>query len=263
MDELQGLHLINKEGYCHGTIERNFYNQNYHHHIIHYQDLDGKYKVLAMDMEEFNRYSSYAKLKSDRYDIIRNRDIRHIYHFSPIENTGNILKYGLFSREICELLSIPNIITDPNRYDGELGKISASISFPNYKMRYSLEQQRGFSLIIYDINPRLLLSKLDTQFYYTNAANAIFRNINKRTLTTNESFEKMFYESDREPNLPNCFTTDPQAEVLIDTCITDSFIDEVISSSYNEDIKKLCYEKGLNYGVNSSLYGPRWDYRRW
>ncbi len=262
MDELQGLHLINSLGKCHGTIERNFYNPGRDKYIIHYQALTGEYKVKGLEPEEFLRYSSYAKLKSDRYDILNKRDIRHMYHFSPISNVESILDTGLYSRQKCQEEDIEIEYTDENRFDGELNKISTSISFPNYRMRFSLERQ-GYNLVIYDINPRILLSKLDTQFYRTNAANAIFKNIDKRTLTTNEAFEGLFTEVNREPGLYRNYTTDPQAEVLIDTEIPDYFIDGIITKYYDRDIEELCGQKRLRYEVNSTLYSYRSDYARW
>ena len=263
MDELQGLHLINTEGYCHGIIERNFYNPNRQKYIIHFKQEDSSYKTIDMQSEEFNRYSSYAKLKSDRYDIIINRNINHIYHFSPIENTASILEHGILSRDYCNALGITNVITDPNRLDGELNKISASISYPNYKMKYSLEVNEGYRFVIYDINPRLLLSKLDIQFYHTNAACGIFNNINRRTLTTNEAFLNMFYEEYREPNLNISYTTDPQAEILVDTEIPKRFIEDVHTKYNDDNIKKLCIEKEYNYHPNYSIYMGRCDYARW
>ena len=262
MDELQGLHLINAIGKCHGTIERNFYNPNRDKYIIHYHALDGSYKVHGLEPEEFERYSSYAKTKSDRYDIIQNRDIRHIYHFSPINNTSSILNTGIYSREKCDNENIDIEITDPNRFDNELNRISTSISFPNYRMRCRLEYS-GFNLVIYDINPRILLSKLDTQFYHTNAANAIFQGIDKSTLTTNEALNGLFSPVNREPGLYRNYTTDPQAEVLIDTEIPNSFIDGIITKYYDENIENLCQQKRLRYEVNSSLYSYRSDYARW
>ena len=263
MDELQGLHLINTEGYCHGTIERNFYNPNRQKYIIHFKQEDGSYKTIDMQTKEFNRYSSYAKLKSDRYDIIKERHINHIYHFSPIENTDSILEYGLLSREYSKKMNISNVITDPERLDGQLNKISASISYPNCKMKYRLEVNEGYRFVIYDINPRLLLSKLDIQFYYTNAACGIFNNINRRTLTTNEAFLNMFDEEYREPNLDISYTTDPQAEILVDTEIPKRFIEEVHTKFMNPEIKTLCLEKGYGYHPNYDIYMGRSDYMRW
>ena len=262
MDELQGLHLINVMGTCHGTIERNFYNPGRDKYIIHYKALDGSYKVHGLEPEEFERYSSYAKLKSDRYDIINNRDIRHMYHFSPINNITSILNTGLYSREKCERENINIEITDQNRFDGELNRISTSISFPNYRMRYSLEKQ-NFNLVIYDINPKILLSKLDTQFYYTNAANAIFRYTDKRLLTTNEALEGLFTPVNREPGLYRNYTTDPQAEILVNEEVPNCFINGIITKNYNANIEEICNQKRLRYEVNSSLYSYRSDYARW
>ena len=264
MDDLNGLYLINKNGICLGTVEANYYSKNCNKQIIHYKTLDNEYKKGDMDLDKFNLYMETAKLKSDRYKIIKQKMITHIYHFSPIQNTANILEYGLFSREYANILCIPIVTTDSLRLDGELNKISASISFPNYKMRYKLECE-GVKLVIYDINPRLLLTKLDTQFYHTNAANAMFCGRNKKEYATNEAFKTMFKPGGRNENLRPCYTTDPQAEILVDTCIPKDYIEDIVINRYddNEDIKRLCYEKNFKYSIDDTLYKPRLDWMDW
>lgn len=262
MDELQGLNYIDKDGYCKGIIEKAFYSTKIGKYIVCYKTPELKYYILQMKPEAFNLFNLYAGIRSERYDIIKNKSITDIYHFSPVENTASILEYGIFSRDFTDLLSIPSIITDQNRFDGELNKISASISFPNYKMKYSLELH-GFRFVIYNINPRILLTKLDTQFYHTNAAKAIFYNIDKRNLTTNDAFLNMFYQDNRHPNIPDNYTTDPQAEVLIDSCIPNDYIEEIIVNNDDKDIEKLCEEKRLKYTIDRNLHRYRIDWRQW
>ncbi len=263
MDELQGLNFIDDNGNFKGIIERNFYGNNCHKHIIHYQDENLNYQTEAMDNDKFTIFARSAKLKSERYSFIKSRGIGHIYHLSPIANTKSILEYGILSREFANLISLPIIATDPLRLDGELDKISASISFPNYKMRYTLEKRDRLTLTMYDISPRLLLTKLDTQFYHTNAANAIFYDINKSILTKNEALIGMFSENNRDTNLHSRFTTDPQAEILVDHSIPKQYIKRVITKYPNRDIKNLCDEKEFTYECIPDLYAPRMDYRRW
>lgn len=263
MDEFQGVHLIDRDGINHGIIERNFYSPNIGKYIIHYKAPIKGYQVCYLDKDEYDRFQLYARLRDERYIIMRNRDIRHIYHFSPIANTESILNYGLISREFAKQTGIPIEITDPLRLDGELDKISASISFPNYKMRYKLKQQENANLVIYDINPRLLLARLDTQFYYTNAANAIFQTKDKKTLTSNQAFKDMFYSSGREPGLLDRYTTDPQAEILVTSNIPNTYIEEVISETYEPEVDALCQGKQKKYDYATTIYGPRGDWRRW
>jgi hypothetical protein len=262
MDELNGLYLIDKEGECRGIIEENFYSKNSNRQIIYYKTLDNEYRKGHMEIENFKIYAETAKLKSDRYKIIKNKGISHIYHFSPIKNTSNILEHGLLSREYADRLGVSIVTTDPLRLDGELNKISASISFPNYKMRYKLEMD-GQELIIYDINPRILLTKLDTQFYHTNAASSIYYGKDKREYTTNQAFKAMYTPYGRNENLRPHYTTDPQAEILVDTCIPTYYIENVISNYYDEDTKRLCLEKGFSYQTDASLYRPRIDWMDW
>ena len=263
MDELQGLYLIDKEGYYYGKIERDFYSKNCNEHIIHYQKPNKAYDSISMPEDKYVLYKLRARDLTDRYDIINNRNIYHVYHFSPNSNTANILKYGILSREYADILDVPVEITDQNRLDGQLDRISTSISYPNYKMRYKLENQLGLNLVIYDISPRILLAKLDTQFYPTNAANFKFHGVNKDLFKTNEAFEDMFTNINREPSLDKRYTTDPQAEVLINNSIPISYIENVHTKNYDPNIEKLCNNMNKKYTIKYDLYTPRMDYRRW
>ena len=263
MSELQGLNYIDGNGFYKGTIENNFYNEKTDEYVIDYKSPKLYYYVLKMNKDEYESFKYYALVRSERYNIIKSKNITDLYHFSPIENIDSILKCGLCSRDFAKLVGVNVIFTDQNRYDGELNKISTSISFPNYKMKYSLELHENFKFVIYSINPRILLAKLDTQFYHTNAANAIFSNIDKKALTTNEAFLSMFDQYNRDPFIPDNYTTDPQAEVLIDTCIPSSYIEKVIVDEDNIEIEDLCEQKKLVYKKDINLNRGRQDWRRW
>ncbi len=261
MDELQGLNLINVNGEYRGIIERNFYSPNADKYIIHYKTPNG-YDKTDMTSDHFKLFKSYVKIKSDRYDIIKSKDIKHIYHFSPIQNAPSILETGIVSRKFAKLSQIPIVTTDPNRFDGKLDMISASISFPNYKMLYKLTMN-GMTLVICDISPRILLSKLDTEFYYTNAASLDFQFYDSEDLQTNEAFLSMFDKKNRDPGIPNNYPTDPQAEILVNNIIKKDFINEIIIPGHDNCLEKLCNDKGMNYVITKSLHKPRCDWSRW
>ncbi len=261
MNELEGLNLIDKNGDFHGIIEKNVFDNNLQKHFIHYKT-DNGYDTVAMDIEKFQSFNSYVKIKSDRYDLIRSKGIGHLYHFSPIENAPSILNMGILSRKYANDIKLPIMTTDPNRRDGKLDMISASISYPNYKMRYKLEQS-GMNLVIYDISPKILLAKLDTEFYYTNAANAIFALYDKEELKSNAAFASMFDKTNREPNLPYNYPTDPQAEVLINHRISKDYINMLILPTSDSYLERLCEEADMDHVVTRKLSLPRCDWRRW
>ena len=262
MDDLHGIRIINAYGKYKGLLDYYEFKPEKIKYVIYYMTDDREYHDALVSKDKFEAYKAIAKIRSDRYKLLNYHMVYHAYHFSPVENTSSILTYGLGSREFLELLNTPYMFTDPNRFDGELNRISTSLSFPNYKMRCSLESQ-GYELMIYDIDPRIYLAKLDTQFYYTNAANNAFRYIDKSLLTTNEALDGMFTEVNREPNIYKGYTTDPQAEALVDTNIPLEYINGIISSYDNSKVRRLCYEKGLNYNIDSSLFSYRCDYARW
>lgn len=260
--DLHGTCLINKEGNYLGILDYYIFNPDNNKYIIHYISDNHRYKDNAVKKDNFEMYRGIAKIKSERYILLRNRNINHLYHFSPVENTSSILKNGILSREAADMLDISYKYTDPCRLDGELNRVCTSISFPNYKMKYPLENQ-GYNFMIYDIKPEILLTKLDTQFYYTNAANGFFYDIDKNTLATNEALEDMFYEEDREPNLEKFYTTDPQAEALISDAVPIEYINGIVANYYDEEIRKACKEKELTFTINNRLHKYRKDFARW
>ena len=68
--------------------------------------------------------------------FIEERNIESLFHFTPVDNLENILKYGLLSINNLNRLGIDYYYNDENRYDDRLDAISTSIEFPNYKMFY-------------------------------------------------------------------------------------------------------------------------------
>ena len=70
-------------------------------------------------------------------EFVDARGIKSLFHFTRVDNLRPILESGLLTREACDLAGIKPVINDHYRYDGT-GAISATISYPNYRMFYSL-----------------------------------------------------------------------------------------------------------------------------
>ena len=68
------------------------------------------------------------------------KNIKYLYHFTPIVNIPSILKFGLLSRDQFENTDVAlynnlcGLYTDKNRYDGRKEYISCSINKPFYEM---------------------------------------------------------------------------------------------------------------------------------
>lgn len=233
------------------------------------------YKLYFSDINDHNLSNSivfsYNKLLSlyndylirqEREKILKEKNINKIVHFTKVDNLETILEYGICSIKLLNLLSIDYSPSDLYRLDGKPSKISTSISFPNYKMFYKKRMEDVTTKwAVITINPKLIIDKLDSEFYTTNAASGIFSHA--LVPTTNNDFEKMFYISDRESYIPSYYTTDPQAEVLINNSISNNYLLSVETNENNPKVKSLTRDAHINYNPNSQLFNARSDYKRW
>jgi hypothetical protein len=74
-------------------------------------------------------------------EIVKNRKIKHLIHFTRIENLKSILSDGIKTRENLEESGKGIIFNDTDRADNCTNAICCSICHPNYKMFYSLRQR--------------------------------------------------------------------------------------------------------------------------
>jgi hypothetical protein len=175
------------------------------------------------------------------------RKITDLIHFTHISNLPSILEHGLLGIKDLENSSISqNVrINDQMRLDNLPNAISLSISFPNYRMFYKIHQNNTSQWVIITLDPSILW-KLDCVFNSSNAASGTQRSINAEIRKTYFYFEKMFSDSPQNDRsqlgIPDNFTTDPQAEVLV--C-------EPISRSY---IKSVCFSHIQNKENWQNLY---------
>lgn len=72
------------------------------------------------------------------------RGIKSLFNFTRVDNLPSILTEGLLTREACALAGIDPAINDLHRYDGT-GAISATISYPNYRMAVGDGQGAGWT----------------------------------------------------------------------------------------------------------------------
>ena len=93
-------------------------------------------------MQQANRLSA----ESDRAKQIRQfcteRNITKLVHFTRIENLRRILIEGLLSREQLETRGQKFLFNDSDRVDGHKNGTCLSLNFPNYKMFYSIREEK-------------------------------------------------------------------------------------------------------------------------
>lgn len=154
------------------------------------------------------------------------RQIRHLVHFTPLENLASIARDGaLHSRAWLVRQGREFLPCDEVRRDGD-AHINLSVEFPNYRMFYRKRRGLGldetsWAVLVFDA---LLLEELECAFVRTNAA-ARDIDTHDRRLTTAAAFRDLFRPTVRLKDgqrvsrtdlaIPCSYPTDPQSEVLV------------------------------------------------
>ena len=73
-------------------------------------------------------------------ELLKQRRVDYLYHFTRAVNLYNIFEYGLLPREDLDEEDIESEYNDAYRYDDCLDAVCMSIEFPNYRMFYKLRQ---------------------------------------------------------------------------------------------------------------------------
>tara|TARA_Y100000294_G_scaffold173037_1_gene188596 strand:+ start:58 stop:1170 length:1113 start_codon:yes stop_codon:yes gene_type:complete len=189
------------------------------------------------------------------------RNIPYLVHFTPIDNVESILKNGLLSRNA--LGDREYISTDKNRSDGWLDWISASVTFPNYRMFFKKREllKHVNAWAIMQIK-RDVLWELDCKFILTNAASFGIRKVCDDKWSSVEAFEDMFNSAEQRINIPDCFTTDPQAEVMVRDNVPRRYID-MVTVKWQDDANQLSEFDDVRVEINPRLFKWRSDFRYW
>lgn len=200
-------------------------------------------------------------------DIINERNIEWLFHFTRAENLKSILKDGLIPRnEIDEELAIVN---DDCRYDKCKGANCLSVEFPNYKMFWSLRcENKDVDWVVLALDAKII-EEYKCAFCYANAGSEEIYSIPLQNRMTAEAFEGIFserecYPSRKELNIPDNYPTNPQAEVLVFGVIPSRFIKYVI---FNDEETLEKYKSiiplGIKAIVDEDFFYPRKDYIYW
>ena len=151
-------------------------------------------------------------------EFVDERGIKSLFHFTRLSNLRSVLSKGLLTKEACARASINPSINDPYRYDGT-GAISATISYPNYKMFYRLRcDNPDVEWVVLKLK-RSLLWRTSCAFSDTNAGDGSVYNVSISRRQGISALQSMFgdYGHIQRATLkiPEHYTTNPQAEVLL------------------------------------------------
>jgi len=207
--------------------------------------------------------------KEEKFKLaIEEKNIKRLLHFTNCKNLNTISKFGLLSRERLDAEQIDYEYNDSSRYDGCTNTISVSISFPNYAMFYKLMKDypsTDWAIIV--IHPRVIY-KQKCAFCVDNAASSEETRRDVNSKMGFETFERCFddYSSThtrQSLKIPDCYTTNPQSEILVfDKIGLDDIIE--VAFRYRSDLEKYEDSIGALKGiVKSDIFSYRSDFGYW
>ncbi len=232
-------------------------------------------------MSEFKQRELWDDRRTQIKQFCVERGIQTLAHFTRIENLGSILREGLLSRERLDTQGISCQINDVDRIDGHKDRICLSLSFPNYRMFFSIREQKKTTDDVYDsqwvvlILDAELLWELDCAFCQENASSNRVRQIPLEDRKHPKEFRALFGdESDYDTReirckslgIPRNFPTNPQAEILVFDRISSRYIKEVIFFDFPAMRQWECGNVGnftQKCRYDMEYFYPRVDHEFW
>jgi hypothetical protein len=136
-------------------------------------------------------------------------------------------------------------------------------------MFYRIRQNQPQEWVVLKLSPKILW-KLDCSFYASNAASTEMRHLGIEECRKFEALRGMFQDFSAiqrmNLNIPDYYTTNPQAEVLVFNSIHKEFITQVCFSSESAMVKWLSKNPGFEENLiclDSSIFEGRCDNRFW
>ena len=199
--------------------------------------------------------------------ILEEKQIKFLMHFTRIENLRSILKCGLCPRKDLDMNTC--IFNDDYRYDRCKNAVCTSIEFPNYKMFYTLRHNNpDTKWVVLAISAQVLL-KFSCAFCETNAGSEMMYNTPIEERMGKKAFLQLFKENScgrcrEDLHIPDCYPTNPQAEVLVFSKIPVEYIQYVYFDSECM-LEKYCRYLPFNVQgvVNTNFFYGRTDYQKW
>lgn len=145
-------------------------------------------------------------------DFLKSREVTELIHFTPVTNLPSILANGIIPRNRLEQEGAEFTYADENRYDGK-EHINLSITNPNIRMFFKFRKRIPVDFVVLTLDTSIL-SKYNHSYRATNAAS-------NQAMPC--SVEELFY-GNRPEGFQNNWTTDNQAEVLVDETISPEYI---------------------------------------
>ena len=227
--------------------------------------LDANGTVVSFGPNATQTLYPWISRQQEFRDFCEQRKIEKLIHFTLQKNIIGILERGLLPRTRLDANNI--VVTDPDRFDGQLDYISVSIGFPNYRTFYRKQNdeeltRKGGGWAVVSIDPSAL-SRLGCLFIPMNAASTEGQAIARANPSSLASLKELFADADSRVGLPAGYPTNPQAEVLFRRHLPSCYFREVIVK--DEKTKKTIQAQVQNFPVrvNAELFKPRRDWEHW
>lgn len=198
-------------------------------------------------------------------NIVRQRGIMHLMHFTRVDNLQSILEYGLIPRAF--LNEEQAAFNDAYRFDNCENAVCTTIEFPNYKMFYQLRcdnPDTQWAVLRLDAQ---ILTDFDCAFCQVNAGSAASFNVPLEERKGVKALAKLYAPVvdgvRRSPLIPMSYPTSPQAEVLVFDTISPDYIEAVYFNSAEtlRFFRKMAFPVYMT--VDTDWFFPRADYRLW
>lgn len=208
-------------------------------------------------------------------EIAEQQGVNTLVHFTRLENLASILCHGLLSVEELERREIGFERNDRARNDGHKNAICLSVSFPNYKYFYTIRNQSGGHWVVLELKADVLWQK-DCAFAGTNAASGSVRKTQLEDLRAPAAFAELFGNPRlrQRLRLPDFYTTNPQAEVLVFEPIEPEYITRIITLPGEEaHVRSFLLEnlpavgsltaRSISITADERLFRGRLDWEYW
>lgn len=241
-----------------------------------------KWKKEQRRLKEAEQRERKERQKIYNY-FTKERGVTSFIHFTPEENLSSILQHGIVSRDTLSSLQFDAVVPDQDRIDNCLSYSSLSVSFPNYRVMYKKRRYQNLRFVLLCIDPQIILdlSLSDISYLPTNAANQSLPQKIEEYIGFSAA-EGIFSETAynhktgascqrSELNIPDNFSTDPQAEVFVRATIKPGYIQEIICEDniHGQQILDVLCEHGLQNPWTEKtfycegLFDKRSDYKFW
>ena len=159
--------------------------------------------------------------KLEIINILKNRNITKLIHFTDIRNMPSILEHGILPPKRLKEDGIEPHSNDPNRFDDQLEGISVSVMKRNQHVLKKFHNRDPRQWVEIEINPDVAVTK-NCLFYQTNASNGKYKDVKEEYLRSSKAFASMFDDhvitkgkTYKRDNKKSFEPTDEQAEIIV------------------------------------------------